>query len=69
MLITLLATVIVVAIAFTAMAVRILLKKNGYFPQTKIGHNKKMREKGIECAFSQDYKAYHQIGSWKKKPF
>jgi len=67
--VTLLAAVVLLALAFSALGIRILLKKNGFFPQTKIGHNKKMREKGIECAFSQDYKAYHQMGNWKKKPF
>ncbi len=34
-----------------------LFFKGRKFPNSKIGHNKKMREKGIECVFSQDFKA------------
>jgi len=54
---------IVLAIALLFMAV-FLFVKGKEFPKTKIGHNKKMKEKGIECAFSQDYRAYHQK-NWK----
>jgi hypothetical protein len=56
-------SVVVLAVAFVALAV-FMFFKGREFPKTKIGHNKKMREKGIECAFSQDYKAYHQK-NWK----
>ncbi len=55
--------VFILAVAVLAMAV-FLFVKGKEFPKTKIGHNKKMKEKGIECAFSQDYKAYHQK-NWK----
>ncbi len=54
---------IVLAVAILFMAV-FLFVKGREFPKTKIGHNKKMKEKGIECAFSQDYRAYHQK-NWK----
>jgi len=54
---------IVLAIAVLAMAV-FLFVKGKQFPKSQIGHNKKMREKGIECAFTQDYRAYHQK-NWK----
>jgi len=56
-------TIGILAFAVLAMAV-FMFFKGKEFPKTKIGHNKKMREKGIECAFSQDYKAYHQK-DWK----
>ncbi len=59
----LLLSIVFLALAVLAMAV-FLFFKDKEFPKTKIGHNKKMREKGIECAFSQDYKAYHQK-NWK----
>ncbi|RLD87625.1 MAG: hypothetical protein DRJ09_09930 [Bacteroidetes bacterium] len=55
--------VIILAIAILLMAV-FLFVKGKEFPKTRIGHNKKMKEKGIECAFSQDYRAYHQK-KWK----
>ena len=36
-------------IAFAGLATQILLKKNGRFPVTSIGHNKNMRKLGITC--------------------
>jgi flagellar basal body-associated protein FliL len=56
-------SVIILSVAIASMAVYLFFKGKE-FPKTKIGHNKKMRDKGIECAFSQDYKAYHQK-NWK----
>ena len=55
--------IVVLGLAVSAMAVFLLFKRRE-FPKTKIGHNKKMKEKGIECAFLQDYKVYHQK-EWK----
>lgn len=55
------AIILFVAILFMAV---FLFVKGKEFPNTKIGHNKKMKEKGIECAFSQDYRAYNQK-NWK----
>ena len=49
-------SVIVLGIAILGMSV-FLFFKGRKFPNSKIGHNKKMREKGIECVFSQDHKA------------
>ena len=57
---------IILAIAILFMAV-FLFVKGKEFPKTQIGHNKKMKEKGIECAFTQDHRAYHQK-NWKS-PF
>jgi len=53
----------ILGIAILLMAVYLFFKGKE-FPKTKIGHNKKMKQKGIECAFSQDYRAYHQK-NWK----
>ena len=46
--------VALVAIAMLGMAVRILLKKNGEFPDTHIGSNKHMKKEGIYCAQTYD---------------
>ncbi len=59
-------SVVLLGLAFAAMAVTILLKKDGKFPETKIGHNKKIRQKGIECAFTQDYKSQKQSPGWNR---
>lgn len=66
MLVTILLAIVLLAVAFTGMAINIIVKKNGSFPKTRIGQNKKMREKGIECAFTQDYKAQNNKDNWKR---
>lgn len=38
------------ALALAGLAVRILLKPKGSFPDTHVGHNKEMRKRGIACA-------------------
>ncbi|MDR1859372.1 MAG: hypothetical protein LBR06_00425 [Bacteroidales bacterium] len=38
-----------VAIAIAGMAIKILLKRNGRFPDTHIGNNPEMRKRGIKC--------------------
>ena len=46
-----------VGAAFVLLCVRIILKKNGRFSSQHISENKRMRERGIHCATSQDYEA------------
>ena len=41
-----------VAIAF--LGIRILLKSNGRFPDTHVGHNREMQKRGIKCAQETD---------------
>lgn len=59
-------SVVLLAFAFAALAISMLLKKDGKFPETKIGHNKKIRKKGIECALTQDYKSQKQTPGWNR---
>ncbi|NSW45746.1 MAG: hypothetical protein HPY79_08035 [Bacteroidales bacterium] len=42
------------ALAFAGMAITILLKKNGKFPNTHISQNKALRKQGIQCASHED---------------
>ena len=42
------------AMVFVLMGINILIKKNGKFPNTHIGGNKAMAERGIQCATTQD---------------
>jgi hypothetical protein len=50
MLITLLITVIILIICVVLLSIKIVLKKNGSFPNTHVGGNKALREKNIHCA-------------------
>lgn len=50
----LLTSVLIVAVSITLLAIRIILKKNGRFPNTHVGGNKALREKGIGCIEAQD---------------
>ena len=43
-----------VAIAMLGLAIRILLKRDGQFPNTHIGGNKHMKQRGIYCAQTFD---------------
>lgn len=47
-------SVIIVTIAFLGLAVRILIKKGGKFPNTHVGGNKHLNCQGIYCAQTQD---------------
>jgi len=51
---TLLFTLLIIAISFALLAITIIIKKNGRFPNIHIGGNKEMRKRGIKCAQSQD---------------
>ncbi len=66
MLKVLLLSVVLVGIVFILMAISILIKKNGKFPNIHIGSNKDMRKRGISCATTQDRLA--QKASIKIKP-
>ena len=57
MLETVLVSVLIVAICIALLAVQILLKKDGKFPDTYIGDNLAMRKKGIKCVQAQDREA------------
>lgn len=47
-------SILLMAVITLLFAVRILLKKNGSFPNTHIGGNKNMARRGIYCASAQD---------------
>lgn len=51
---TLLFTLLIIAISFVLLAITIIIKKNGKFPNIHVGGNKEMRKRGIKCAQSQD---------------
>lgn len=51
---TIVFTLLIIAISFALLAITILIKKNGRFPNIHVGGNKEMRKRGIKCAQSQD---------------
>ena len=54
MLKTFLFTLIIVGISMAFLAIKILLKKNGRFPNTHVGHSAAMRKRGITCVQTMD---------------
>lgn len=61
MLQTLLITAILTAIAIILLGVKVFFVKNGKFPETHVGNNPAMKERGITCAKSQDKEAQSSI--------
>lgn len=57
MLETALLATLIIAISFALLAITIIIKKNGKFPNTHVSGNKALRKKGIGCAQSQDREA------------
>ncbi len=45
---------LLVFVSVVLLGVRIFFTKDGKFPDTHVGRNKKMKEKGIHCAQTQD---------------
>ncbi len=45
---------ILLGIALAGLGITMLVKKNGKFPETHIGKNKAMKERGIHCANTTD---------------
>lgn len=54
---TLVITVLIVAICMALLAIKILFKRNGRFPNTHVSGSKAMREQGITCVQAQDREA------------
>jgi hypothetical protein len=52
-------SLIVVIIAFLGLGFNIFLR-NKPFPETEVGHNKKMKELGIFCAKCEEWKSFKE---------
>ncbi len=57
MLKTMLIVILLLGAGLVLMSVKILLKKNGRFPNTHVGHNPAMRKNKVGCIQSQDFQA------------
>lgn len=47
-------SLVIVGFSLLAMAVTIIAKPGGRFPDTHVGHNREMRKRGITCAQHTD---------------
>jgi hypothetical protein len=52
---------LIVAVALVFLGIRMLIQKNGKFPETEVGHNKEMRKLGIICAKAEEIKCRRDI--------
>lgn len=57
----LLPAILIIGIALIFLGVRMLIRKNGKFPETEVGHNKEMRKLGINCARVDEIKCRREI--------
>lgn len=59
------------AVCMALLAITIIIKKNGRFPNIHVGTNKHMRQRGIKCVETQDKDARrenpHAIPEREKK--
>ena len=51
---TVLAAFTLLLLAIVGMAIQIIVRKNGQFPSSHVGHNKEMKKKGLVCANTWD---------------
>lgn len=67
----LLVSLIIVGISMAFLAIKLIVKKNGRFPNTHIGHSAAMRKRGITCVQSMDAMERkenpHRISERRKK--
>ncbi len=54
---TLLLTVLIIAIAFALLSVKVLFRRNGEFSSQHIHDNPGMKARGIHCVIDQDREA------------
>jgi len=57
----LLPAILIVAIALLFLGIRMLIQKNGKFPETEVGRNKEMRKLGIQCAKAEEIKCRYDV--------
>ncbi len=53
-------SVVLLSISMLFMALKILVRKNGKFPEYRIGHNKDMHKIGITCVKHEELKNHRE---------
>ena len=67
LLILIIISTILLALSFAGLALNVLLRKNGKFPETTIGSNKQMRRLGIRCAKQEELNRWKKQGTVREK--
>ena len=60
----LLLTLLIIAIAFAMLSVKLILKRNGRFSSQHVHDNPGLRKKGIHCVMDQDREARERNGAY-----
>jgi hypothetical protein len=60
-------TIGILSIAFVGLAINILIKKGGKFPNTHVGGNRHLKSKGVYCSQTQD--KIEQLNANRKSKF
>jgi len=63
-----LVAIVLVAVAFAGLAIKVIIEKKGCFPNIHIGSNKALRERGITCAQTYDKMEQAKAGKKMKRP-
>jgi tetrahydrodipicolinate N-succinyltransferase len=50
-----------IGISFVALGVNIFFRKEGKFPETEVGKNRKMKGLGIVCAKCEEHRKYREL--------
>jgi hypothetical protein len=56
------AAFVMMGMVFAGLSISILIKKNGRFPDTSIGHNKELKKRGITCPKHDEIKCRGKAG-------
>ncbi|MDR1223008.1 MAG: hypothetical protein LBL07_09060 [Tannerella sp.] len=59
-------SVIILLICVVLFCIKIIIKKNGRFPNTHAGGNPALGKKGIKCAQAQDFEARLQMNLFER---
>ena len=57
-------SLVIVAIAFVLLSIKILLKRNGKFSSQHVHDNPGLRKQGIHCVIDQDREARERNGAY-----
>jgi hypothetical protein len=57
-------TILIVGISFLGIGINIFFRKDGKFPETEVGKNKRMHQLGIKCMKCEELNMYKEL---KKK--
>lgn len=53
---------LILLVALTGMAVKIIFHKSHKFPETSAGHNKELRKRGVTCPKHEEIKCWGKNG-------